>query len=460
MARPQQNANRRKRHRGEYDDYSSNANASASASASGSTSINLAAMVPDPSDEADLPDEDATKGGADPSVERNPRSQCLPVADLPADFDGLPLDGAQFLALANRANETLPSFTRVDNPYREYSPSIPVEEEDIRGIAVGDDRGEGSSSSGQFQRTKKVKQRHPALQKESWEVLFPIHYQSYRKNLAARWPPSPLLPYPATYPPLPESSGRSDWYMFINGYTVPSKRSKGKKKVVVQVDEEEAMNGGGGLDLVDVPVEVEEKVEKGESREPLVSVLQQLNASQTINVLSHFATWLDENINQLPSPYPSSPILLPTQPDEADDDDIPSATRTTKPTSTNTSTRAPDPLPLNYFNWIFALILVLPAQLSSGEISTLRELSRAAMRVAGWRWIRGVVCRDVGEGWKLGEKGWLKKRTQGGGGSSEDGVVIEDTVDEMLARCWIIVHAVAIGWGQKDLLEELESLFS
>lgn len=35
----------------------------------------------------------------------------------------------------------------------------------------------------------------------------------------------------------------------------------------------------------------------------------------------------------------------------------------------------------------------------------------------------------------------------------------ENGIDETLARCWLIVHSVAAGWGQRDLLEDLEDMF-
>ncbi|KAK8861349.1 hypothetical protein IAR55_002168 [Kwoniella newhampshirensis] len=474
MARPQQVKYRRKRQRGEYDDVSVTSNIT--------TSINLADVAPNPDEEA------VNDGETDPTAERNPRSQCLPVADLPEGFDGVPLDGAQFLALANRTNESLPFVTRVENPYKESSPV----EEEVRGIEVGDDddRGEGSSSMG-----KRVKQKHPALQRDSWGVLFPIHYEAYRKDLASRWPPSSQLPYPASYPRLPEASRRSEWYMFVNGYEAIAegqRNGKGKKKVV-EVDEEEALNSR--TSPVTTPHEAEGSREKlrGQVREPLVGVLQQLNASQTIRVLGHFAYWLHETISQIPP----SPDLLPTQPDDYTSDVL-NPSLSTSPAS---SRAVPNPLPVHYFNWIFALILTLPPQLSSDEISTLRELARAAMHVAGWRWIRGVVLKDVGDGWRLGGRGWLKtnkrrrnmtpipipipipnddverimldveqeltteqdvKESRAVPSKLESDLSLEDedTVDETLARCWIIVNSVAIGWGQKDLLDEMEKLFS
>lgn len=123
------------------------------------------------------------------------------------------------------------------------------------------------------------------------------------------------------------------------------------------------------------------------------------------------------------------------------------------PASSSTA-RPPNPFPPHYTQWILALLMIVDSHLSGGQISTLRDLARAAMRVAGWRWIRGVVTRDVSEGWKLGGQGWRLVTA-----SAENERGEEESVDEMLARCWVVVHAIVAGWAQRDLLDDLENLF-
>lgn len=89
----------------------------------------------------------------------NPRARCLPVADLPADFDGIPEDGAQYLAMVMRANEELPWSTRMEG----WTPTVEDE------TKVRPDNGQPAGT------------RHMALPQGSWEVLFPLHFQNYRK---------------------------------------------------------------------------------------------------------------------------------------------------------------------------------------------------------------------------------------------------------------------------------------
>jgi hypothetical protein len=102
------------------------------------------------------------------------------------------------------------------------------------------------------------------------------------------------------------------------------------------------------------------------------------------------------------------------------------------------------------------------------------------MRAGGWRWIVAVTEGEVAPtdstadgqengisdgsgngGWVLGQR-WKDARDvppgssdmpAGGAGYDETGV------DETLARCWLVVHSVAAGWGQRDLLDDLENMF-
>lgn len=139
----------------------------------------------------------------------------------------------------------------------------------------------------------------------------------------------------------------------------------------------------------------------------------------------------------------------------------------TSPTATVASTSAAAaPLTPLYTRWIFALLLLLPPahELPASHTSDLRELGRTAMKVGGWRWVRGVGDGEVGgEGWVMGEgRGGGRGQRAGAGDAGDRGNVRDtgDGLDETLARCWIVVYAIAGGWGQWDLIEELRTLFS
>lgn len=158
-------------------------------------------------------------------------------------------------------------------------------------------------------------------------------------------------------------------------------------------------------------------------------------------------------------------------------------------------------LPLNerYSRWIFALLLILDEPLSAQHTSTLRELARVVMRVGAWRWVKAVMAGEVGlpvshdplaaaddlamsgtssidqpAPWVFGAR-WkyhrdivppqerkieaaLPGREQVPPRGRES--FEEANVDETLARCWMLVYAIAAGWAQWDLVADLENMFS
>jgi hypothetical protein len=68
------------------------------------------------------------------------------------------------------------------------------------------------------------------------------------------------------------------------------------------------------------------------------------------------------------------------------------------------------------------------------------------MRVGAWRWVQAVTNGEVSEG-----DGWVLGRLKGGK---------ESGVDEVLGRCWVVIYSIAEGWGQRDLIDDLERLFT
>jgi hypothetical protein len=156
-----------------------------------------------------------------------------------------------------------------------------------------------------------------------------------------------------------------------------------------------------------------------------------------------------------------------------------------------------NPYSEHYSRWIYALLLVLDPFLSAAQVSVLRELARVIMRVGGWRWVEAVVGGEVGlpavtiEGvgadakgaaeqsvqatWMVGARWKYARDSREASGVAEAELARpaweqippnareeydETGVDETLARCWLVVHAIAAGWGQKDLVMDLEEIFT
>ncbi|KAL1410191.1 hypothetical protein Q8F55_004196 [Vanrija albida] len=434
--------------------------------------------------------------------------QALPIADLPDDFDGEVLDGATYLAVANREASKLPFYKRVAPPRGAT--------EELPSAAAGPSTSARAPSKG----------RHPALPRESWEVTFAAHFTAYRASLQRRWPPSPKLPYPLSYPPIPKAAENTEWLGYINGYRQRGSKKWGDPDVSRwggegrRVDdltaagagegngdeEEEAQNNATPSEEADVNGDTDEQMavddeeafmnappppvpttpeypdpndpvelERIRPREPLVCIVQFLDTHTILSVIKHLTRWMTDFVSRLPA---------------------------------DRGSLAASPLPARWARWAFALLAVLDAHLSRDEISILRDFARACAAVAAWRWRRALshpgelpiipvymgfspdepvaqadkdevaektaalTRGETGneedgpaEGWRLGAR-WKRIRdvrprseTNPAPESAEAGHD-EGAVDETLARAWIAAYAVVAGWAQWDLLDDFKRDFA
>ncbi|KAI0304128.1 hypothetical protein BC826DRAFT_213833 [Russula brevipes] len=92
--------------------------------------------------------------------------QILPVANLPIDFDGEPMDGLQYLFTVRRDARRLPNIKHVDNP---YACSLP----------------QPSPSSVQpcTENTQGIK-APPSLPSTEWRREFERHFRNLRGNIS------------------------------------------------------------------------------------------------------------------------------------------------------------------------------------------------------------------------------------------------------------------------------------
>ncbi|BEI80224.1 hypothetical protein CcaverHIS002_0107530 [Cutaneotrichosporon cavernicola] len=348
--------------------------------------------------EVDLDDEDDDADAIKPGTKTG---QALPVAVIPDDFAGEPEDGATYLALVNRANNSLPFYKRVDVP-EHLRPTTPAPAPPI-------------STTG----------RHPALPRQSWQVLFGTHLAAYRDHLAASWPET--LPYPADYPPLPSAGDMVGWLGYING-------------AGVEMDEEEAMNAEPVLT----------------PREPRISVLQRLDSNTVVRVLKHLNRATKTALQQLEEdgtegdPFPPAHArwafaLLAILDRQLGGDDT-AVLRD------------------------FARTLASVAAWRWGEAAKRGELEPVPVKVGfygqggeegapvlGELNGPGRVGYAVGARWKAVRDARARSEATPRPETTEAGHM--DGLDECLARCWMCAHAVAAGWAQWDLLDDFEDAF-
>ncbi|THG98869.1 hypothetical protein EW026_g3398 [Hermanssonia centrifuga] len=144
----------------------------------------------------------------DDSDEEEPAlgKQVLPVANLPADFNGVPEDGLQYLFTVRRDARLMPHVTRAENPYEiEDKPH-----EDLLTLSITND----------------------VLPSEKWRDTFLKRFKNFRKNCVQPTIHITNNPPRSTLKVIPDRKDREAWWAYLTGRPEsewnPPKKVKGQ----------------------------------------------------------------------------------------------------------------------------------------------------------------------------------------------------------------------------------------
>ncbi|CAO1630198.1 unnamed protein product [Parajaminaea phylloscopi] len=323
-------------------------------------------------------------------------NQTLPVAELPADFDGVPLDGSTYLAMVRQEAASHPSiFLAAHNPYQ-ASPPDDVNLEDTGRPDVSA-LGEGRDS---------IRHSQLGLPSEQWRTIFMDRFRALREALSLT-PATPFGGSPVGRLPKASftDSGNSAWFRFI----FRQQRTASTREVLIG-DEEggdtEGPNAGGhGADESLLgPVDVE--FDAPSHRPPIYPtpvIMAKFTNKQILSLLSHLPYWIT-----LPLP----------------------AERAVPLTSEQSDALGPAMPPI-LSQWCFAAMAKLDRWLVSDEISILRTLARAS--------IASIALR--------------RRRVLASYPGASPSMVIDQKAE---SGAWTVVAIVAGLWGQNDLWEAAE----
>ncbi|GLB33990.1 putative survival motor neuron (SMN) interacting protein 1 (SIP1) [Lyophyllum shimeji] len=342
--------------------------------------------------------------------------QILPIADLPHDFDGEPMDGMQYLFTVRRDARQLPHVTRASNPYEVEEPqAVPSE---------------------------RVIPKHPSLPSEEWRSLFETRFKNFRKNVNQPTIDVPFTPQNASRRLMPDKKERDLWWSFLAGKPesdwnppkqpkktaaqrrlaslfpaeapdAPTERKRqeswqtndqGEVKLASQVDLSESLSTPtGSPTLADIGEAGPSTATSSSStivykpREPMPSLLRRIDERMALHLLMYFTHWINLHLQR---PDPSS------RPIEA------------------------------HARWIFALLSKVEDHISADDMNLLRNLARACIAL-------------------------LKELLQTGTPhpESEESTFTDSDGGYMSVRsCWIIVSTVAGVWAQRDLWMDAEDM--
>ncbi|GBE80017.1 hypothetical protein SCP_0212190 [Sparassis crispa] len=343
--------------------------------------------------------------------------QVLPVANLPHDYSGEPMDGLQYLFTVRRNARKLPHYTRVANPYE-----------------IREDPVEPATST-----------------------IFLGRFRNFRRNSAQ---PTIHVHVPASASPhkiMPEKKQRDQWWAFIEGrpqtdWDPPKKPQQNKQNKWrndrysrglrgfpddtderelsydyreegrAYASEQEALRA---TDMKDASVleasgslptpfgtpapqelspgekcdDVDKQAHRGR-REPTPSLMQYIDHRYALHLLMYFTHWINVHLEQ---PH--------------------------RPPAYFTHTHA---------RWIFILLSRVEDYVSADETSLLRNLARACMSLIKENMIRRTVSIETA--------------------SPDEATPVDISMDER--SCWLIITAIVGIWGQRDLWVDAEEMLA
>ncbi|RPD66756.1 hypothetical protein L226DRAFT_452149 [Lentinus tigrinus ALCF2SS1-7] len=359
--------------------------------------------------------------------------QVLPVANLPDTFDGVPMDGMQYLFTVRRDARSLPHVTRVVNPYE--LPDVPAPSAEA--LAVGADSGPSHKA---------------ILPSEEWRETFLRRFKNFRKNSTQPTIHVHIPDYSSKV--MPDKKERDLWWAFLAGrpeseWNPPKKLKQPKPtrwqqrnmKKGLAVREEAPDDAVLPYDVSDVHSESPRAptgppfatpsttprdlplpsplvpdpragelstsdpklmdAEDGEilplvylPREPTPALMQHIDHRYALHLLMYFGHWIERRLEEGRLPY----------------------TEITQ----------------SHGRWIFSLLSRVDDWISGDETSLLRGLARGCMGLVAETRRRSIAA----DGIKAGDAAEL--------------------IDER--SCWMIITAITGLWGQTDLWADAESI--
>ncbi|KAG8812979.1 hypothetical protein FRC17_001728 [Serendipita sp. 399] len=427
--------------------------------------------------------------GEEPTMDYAP-NQVLPVASyLPMDFDGIPQDGLEYLFTVRRDAKSLPRFTRAPNPYEIL---------DTAEAVPNDHAGALSSSSSSN------------MPSEEWKQAFLLKFINYRTNLQQAIRRSKITESrfkshngSREEPKLPGFNNRENWWWFITGPTKTMETmAKPSNMITTSGNGSEDIRKGDGAgdegddgedvasssgeageveegedesssdDDQDMEVEgespgpilpgpgsetrtkilvasvtttaINEETTKetevaaavvGEGHEPTLGVLSRLSLRDMVQLLYWHSAWIDAYLDALEEEEEGRNV---------DGVVVEEQQQQQKKKREIALERAPGVI---HQRWMFALLGALDDQLVSHDVSSLRTLARACLRLvlAKERWRVGKQEDEDGSA-KVGEMG-VSAAEMGLGAMGEKG-------GDGLGGYWMVIAAIVGIWGQHDLWDE------
>ncbi|KAI0254667.1 hypothetical protein BJV78DRAFT_1279781 [Lactifluus subvellereus] len=322
--------------------------------------------------------------------------QILPVANLPSDFDGEPMDGMQYLFTVRRDARKLPDIKYVANPYARIPPQP------------------AQSTAQAFTESVRQVEAPPPLPSEEWLSKFERGFRNFRGNIN-----QPVVQRQLAGPSkrmIPDKKNRDAWWAFLEGapesvWNPPRSAKHGK---------EHAGQWRGATQQPPCAT-------PAEPRELSPTLLFQLDHRFSLHLVMYFTHWFN--------------LYLESVDGNTDD---------------NNSATAYAPTDV-HMRWVFALLTRIDLFCSSDEMSCLRSLARVCLALISVVRRGKLGSRPLSAHHERADKSTetdastteanVTPPTLEGEGDSRN-----------LSECsmWVVFCAVTRIWGQRDLWNDAE----
>ncbi|EPQ27658.1 uncharacterized protein PFL1_04796 [Pseudozyma flocculosa PF-1] len=358
-------------------------------------------------------------------------NQSLPVAELPVDFDGIPLDGEQYLATVRMEAASHPSiFYAPNNPYAAQDDDVVV------APALAEDATARDRTANLL--------RSLSMPSEDWRLAFLDKFRNMRESLSN----APMEKVAYVQDRLPRPGNADGWYAWIHG-TPPAAdgeaAKEGAKASSSAAIKPPSDREDDDMDLGDSDAAEEADTPGSSIKEPSGGALRRLNTDHVLGILDAFPSWLSPGLH-LTTPY-----------DEA---------RGQQP-AVDGVVRQDTPVihPL-HARWLFALLAWLDSRLVSEQISVLRTLARACITAISISRIRNKALKSRKKRLAASSNGGSAATpttaapAEASAGDSSSGSPrtaspeAADRVHPGEIGAWMVVTAIAGIWGQTDLWDD------
>ncbi|KDN43770.1 hypothetical protein K437DRAFT_146099 [Tilletiaria anomala UBC 951] len=329
------------------------------------------------------------------------------VPSLPVDFDGVPVDGSQYLALVrHQAALHAPVYRVAFNPYEAAAAAAAgtkkeESKDQLRARHDADLDAVVSAAAACFRDSDSPETNLPPLPSLAWRQMFTCKFKAMRHRLSYPAANEAALHAVASESRMtPDDRNEGLWFQWIFGYGMRARRNQLKGH---QQQQQAGSSTASALAAAAAEGDAEQELLW---REPRTAALRALGHEHVLKLLEYMPEWFVHPAAQAPAAAESAPSSVIRSPSNTSKSTTAGAGLALGAGGTSASgpdaaalasvARLPDAVPPLLARWTFALLAALSPHLDGEEVSVLRTLARACVQaIVRNRWRFRVKAKNL-----------------------------------------------------------------